>query len=34
MSVRIAWWGQDDKRVHRDIDELEDVSTIRLFVGG
>ena len=30
-SVRIAWWGQDDKRVHRDIDELEDISTIQLL---
>ena len=29
-SVRVAWWGQDDKRVHRDIDELEDCSTIQL----
>ena len=30
-SVQIAWWGQDDKRVHRDIDELEDISTIQLL---
>jgi hypothetical protein len=30
-TVRVAWWGQDDKRVHDDIDELEDLSQIRFL---
>jgi hypothetical protein len=30
-EVRICWWGQEDKRVHRDIDELEDLSLIQFL---
>jgi hypothetical protein len=30
-EVRIAWWGQEDKRVHDDIDELTDLSLIRFL---
>jgi hypothetical protein len=30
-EVRIGWWGQEDKRVHRDIDELEDLSQIQFL---
>jgi hypothetical protein len=28
-QVRVAWWGQEDKRVHPDIDELEDLGQIQ-----
>ncbi|QUY45673.1 hypothetical protein I1H34_28020 (plasmid) [Acaryochloris marina S15] len=28
-SVRVAWWKQTDKRIHLDIDELEDLSQIQ-----
>jgi hypothetical protein len=30
-EVRICWWGQEDKRIHRDIDELEDLSQIQFL---
>lgn len=30
-EVRICWWGQEDKRIHRDIDELEDLSLIQFL---
>jgi hypothetical protein len=30
-EVRICWWGQEDKRVHDDIDELEDLPLIRFL---
>ncbi|MCG9891350.1 MAG: hypothetical protein MH252_09760 [Thermosynechococcaceae cyanobacterium MS004] len=30
-SVQIAWWGQEDKRVHPDIDELDDLGQIQLL---
>jgi hypothetical protein len=30
-EVKIAWWGQDDKRVHPDIDELTDLSAIKFL---
>jgi hypothetical protein len=30
-TVRVAWWGQEDKRVHDDIDELEDLSQIQFL---
>jgi hypothetical protein len=30
-EVRIAYWGQEDKRVHDDIDELSDLSLIRFL---
>ncbi|QUY45667.1 hypothetical protein I1H34_27740 (plasmid) [Acaryochloris marina S15] len=30
-SVRVAWWKQTDKRIHLDIDELDDISQIRLL---
>jgi hypothetical protein len=28
-EIRVAWWGQEDKRIHPDIDELDDVSQIQ-----
>ncbi|UJB73159.1 hypothetical protein HRE53_30935 (plasmid) [Acaryochloris sp. 'Moss Beach'] len=28
-SVKVAWWKQTDKRIHFDIDELDDLSQIR-----
>lgn len=33
-EIRVAWWGQEDKRVHRDIDELEDISQIQFLSVG
>ena len=30
-EVKIAWWGQTDKRIHPDIDELEDTSQLKLI---
>jgi hypothetical protein len=31
FEIQIAWWCQEDKRVHVDIDELEDISQIEFI---
>ncbi len=30
-TVQIAWWGQTDKQLHSDIDELDDLNQIRFL---